>query len=63
MIFKQVTDFTLFRQRRQNLRGMVQEQFPTVEGVIVLSAAFESDRYRFRQVVKATLVVAAIQTR
>lgn len=49
MIFKQINDFTLFRQRRLRLRSEIIDAFPMHEGIIVVSAAFENDRHQFRQ--------------
>ena len=50
MFFKSPTNYSLFKQRRQLLLEQIQENYPDQEeGLVLLMAGFETDRYAFRQ--------------
>jgi Xaa-Pro aminopeptidase len=50
MFFKSPSNYSLFKQRRQLLLEQIQENYPDQEdGLVLLMAGFETERYAFRQ--------------
>lgn len=50
MLFKPPSNYSLFKQRRLFLLEQIQEKYPDQEeGLVLLMAGFETDRYAFRQ--------------
>lgn len=49
MVFNAPTRFNLFKQRRKQLLKKLKEKYAGVQGVVMIGAGFESDRYIFRQ--------------
>jgi len=49
MIFKNPSQYDLFKSRRQKLLRSIMDEHKTDKGVVLISAGFETDRYVFRQ--------------